>query len=188
MDTKKRLHVKDIMNRDVVVLPADGNVQDAAKRMRDEEIGSVIIVDPNQRKQPIGILTERDMNNRIVAENKLANEIKCKEIMSSPVVSISPDVDITEAMHQMATQHIKRLIVMKKQEMVGIISQSDILQIAPYMIEILQEMAEIRDDKNRVEYMAGYCQLCENWSDMLIEEDEIFICPDCKNSKKDSSF
>ncbi|MHA1131173.1 MAG: CBS domain-containing protein [Candidatus Helarchaeota archaeon] len=184
---EKKLRVKDIMNTNVEVLPATGNAQNAAKIMREKEIGSIVIVDPKNYNQPIGIITERDMNNRIVAENKLASKIKCDEIMSRPVLSISPETQVTDAMHQMATQHIKRLIVMQNQEMVGIISQSDILEIAPYMIEILQDMTKILNEKNKVEYIAGYCQVCENWSDLLIERDGIFRCPECLEPK-DSDF
>lgn len=176
------------MNSKVETLPSTANVQDAAKIMRDRGIGSLVIVDPTDIQKPIGIITERDMNNRVVAENKIPSKISCEEIMSKPVSSISSNIRLTDAMHHMATQHIKRLIVMKDQAMIGIISQSDILEIAPYMIEILQTMADSVKENYETEYTAGYCQLCENWSNVLEEVDEIYICPECKASEKESEF
>ncbi len=187
MDEKKKIWVREIMNPDVEVIPATATVQEAAKRMKEQEIGSVIIIDPNNKK-PIGIITERDINNRVVAENKLPSEIKCKEIMSSPVITIAPDIELTEAMHQMATQHIKRLIVMEKQKMIGIISQSDILEIAPYMIEILQDVSKIMNERYKSEFLAGYCEKCGNWSDVLDEIDESFICENCRTKRNSSNF
>lgn len=188
MEEKHDLQVLDVMNHNVQVVLATAIVQDAAKLMRDNEIGSIVIVDPEAHKKPIGIITERDMNNRIVAENKLPSEIKCKDIMSSPVVSVSPKLRITEAMRQMGTQDIKRLIVMEKQRMVGIISESDILKIAPSMIEILQEKAQLIKENISTEYLAGYCQQCGNWSDILEEINEIYVCHECKSAENPSDF
>ncbi len=169
------------MNNEVITLPSTATAQEAAKLMQEDEIGSIIIVDPNDKYKPIGILTERDMSNRVVAENKLASKVKCLDIMSSPLKSISPTKTLTDAMHQMASQHIKRLIVMEHEsrKMVGIISQSDILEIAPYLIEVLQEIADAAKTDYKTEYFAGYCDECENWSDLLAELDHRFICPDC---------
>jgi signal-transduction protein with cAMP-binding, CBS, and nucleotidyltransferase domain len=188
MNVNQKLTVRDVMNNEVYTLTATATVQEAAKVMRDEEIGSVVIVDPKDNQKPIGIITERDMNNRVVAENKIPNTIQCKEIMSSPVKSISPNLPLTDAMHQMATQRIKRLIVMENQQMKGIISQSDILEIAPYMIEILQEKVNNAKENYETEFMAGYCQLCRNWSDILIEVDDVYICERCKAAGKQPDF
>ena len=152
--------------------------------MLENEIGSLIIIDPKDNEKPIRIITERDMNNRVVAENKLPSEVVCRDIMSSPVSSISPNIKLTTAMHQMATQHIKRLVVIENQKMIGIISQSDILEIAPYMIEVLQDIAKMTKKSYESEFTAGYCQLCENWSDTLDEVDGIFVCPDCRSTEK----
>ncbi|MHA1264140.1 MAG: CBS domain-containing protein [Candidatus Helarchaeota archaeon] len=188
LNKQKDLVVRDVMNPKVETLPSDASIVTAAKRMREKQIGSIIIVDPNDLTKPIGIITERDMNNRVVAENRLPSQMTCSEIMSTPLLSISPEVTITTAMHQMAVQHIKRLVVMEDQKMVGIISQSDILEIAPSMIEVLKEMINIVDNRYKTEFIAGYCQKCENWSDMLEEIDGIFICPDCKGLNKEIEF
>ena len=185
---KQKLRVRDIMDSEVITVSATQTAQEAAKLMMENEIGSVVIIETKNPQRPIGILTERDMNNRIVAENKLPSDIICKDIMSTPVKSISPDILLIETMHQMATEHIKRLIVMEQQKMVGIISQSDILEIAPYMIEILQDMAQMAKESHNVEYSAGYCQKCENWSDHLEEIDQIYVCENCRIPKKPSDF
>ena len=185
---KQKLRVRDIMNNDVVTVSAIATAQEAAQLMRENEIGSVVIIEQDNPQRPIGILTERDMNNRVVAENKLPSDIICKNIMSTPLKSISPDILLVDTMHRMATEHIKRLVVMKEQKMVGIITQSDILEIAPFMIEILQDLARIAKENQSVEYSAGYCQICENWSDLLEEIDEIYICENCRAPKKSSDF
>ena len=186
-DTQK-LFVRTVMNNEVQMISATETVQKAAQIMRDEEIGSVIIVESKESHRPIGIITERDMSNRVVAENKLPSKIQCKEIMSFPVKSISPTLLLVDAMHQMATQKVKRLVVMEKQKMVGIISQSDILEIAPYMIEVLQEKANLLKEDLQTEFLAGYCQLCDNWSDMLVEVDNLYICEECKAPKDKTEY
>lgn len=185
---KKELVIRDVMNYDVKKLPSTATVQEAAKIMRINEIGSIIIVDPEDQQKPIGIITERDMNNRVVAENKLPSKVLCETIMSSPVSSISPNIPLTTAMHQMATQHIKRLAVMEKQQIIGVVSQSDILEIAPYLIELSQQLINVYKENYKAEYTTGYCQLCENWNDLLEEVDGIYICPECKGEGKSSDF
>ena len=181
-DTQK-LTVRDIMNEEVITLPETATAQEAAQLMRDNSIGSIIVVGDSSSK-PIGIISERDMNNRLVAENRLPAEVQLKEIMSSPVHTIPPKVLLTDAMHQMSTKHIKRLLVVVSGEIVGIISQSDILEIAPFMIEILQERAHGLKADYKAEYTEGYCQLCGNWTEFLDESEGIFICDECKGTKE----
>jgi signal-transduction protein with cAMP-binding, CBS, and nucleotidyltransferase domain len=182
MADAQKLTVRDIMNEEVITLPGTATAQEAAQLMRNNGIGSVIVVEDIFK--PIGIITERDMNNRVVAENKLPAEIQLKEIMSSPVHIIPPKVLLTDAMHAMSTQHIKRLIVIENSRMIGIISQSDILEIAPYMIEILQERARGVKAELKAEYTEGYCQLCGNWTEYLEEFEGIFVCDECKALKE----
>jgi len=182
MADAQKLTVRDIMNEDVITLPETATAQEAAQLMRDNSIGSIIIVGDSSK--PIGIITERDMNNRLVAENKIPAEVQVKEIMSSPVHTIPPKVLLTDAMHQMSTKHIKRLIVVENQKMIGIISQSDILEIAPFMIEILQERARGVKADYKAEYTEGYCQMCGNWTEYLEELEGIFVCDECKAAKE----
>lgn len=182
MADSQKLTVREIMNEEVVTLPGTATAQEAAQLMRDNGIGSIIVVEDSSK--PIGIITERDMNNRVVAENKLPTEVQVKEIMSSPVHTIPPKVLLTDAMHEMSTKHIKRLVVMEKGEMKGILSQSDILEIAPYMIEILQEITHGVKAEYKAEYTEGYCQLCGNWTEYLEEFEGILVCDECKALKE----
>lgn len=183
MENKQNLKVRDIMNEEVITLTGDATAQEAAVLMRDNEIGSVVIVDAKDDTKPIGIITERDIMVGVTAEDKSAKTL-CKDIMSSPVFTIPPKLLLTDAMHQMSAKQIKRLIIVENQKMVGIISQSDILEIAPYMIEILQEKTNILKEGYNPEYVEGYCQLCGNWSEILEESEGIFICEECKATRK----
>jgi CBS domain-containing protein len=187
MENKQNLKVRDIMNEEVITLTGTSTVQEAAVLMRDNEIGSVIIVDSLDSTKPIGIITERDIMVNVTAENKSA-ETLCKDAMSSPIFTIPPKILLTDAMHQMSNKHIKRLIVVENQRMVGIISQSDILEIAPYMIEILQERTNILKEGYNAEYVEGFCQLCGNWSEFLGEFEGIYICEECKATRKSVEF
>jgi CBS domain-containing protein len=97
-------------------------VYEAARSMRDKEIGSVIVVDNGN---VLGVVTERDLVRRVLAENRDPKTVKIREVMSSPVVSISPNEDILDAAYLMKKKGIRRLIVMEGEKLVGIITSDD---------------------------------------------------------------
>lgn len=116
--------VADIMSSPVVTLDGEVNVRDAALLMTDRRIGSIVVT---ERGQPIGIVTERDILERIVGPCRDPCETKMKEIMSSPLVTTSKETAILDAMRMMRERGISRLVVTDG-GMEGIVSEKDIIR------------------------------------------------------------
>jgi len=116
--------VSDIMSSPVITLNGEVNIRDAALLMTDKRIGSIIVT---ERGKPIGIVTERDVIERIVCPCKDPCEVKMKEIMTRPVITIFKDATILDAMREMRGRNISRLVVIDG-DVEGIISESDIIR------------------------------------------------------------
>ncbi len=116
--------VADIMSSPVVTLDGEVNVRDAALLMTDRRIGSIVVT---ERGQPIGIVTERDILERVVGPCRDPCETKMKEIMSSPLVTTSKETAILDAMRMMRERGISRLVVTDG-GMEGIVSEKDIIR------------------------------------------------------------
>jgi len=136
------LLVRHIMKRNVLVLTEDATVKDTLDLMLENSAGSVVIVDKDTGRKPIGIVTERDILSKIVNFRKPL-ETPIKEIMSSPVITISPDEPIEKAAEIMTENRIKKLPVVEKGELVGIITLTDIVASGVKLEEaILKELAK----------------------------------------------
>jgi CBS domain-containing protein len=135
---KATLKAANVMVKEVVTIDEKASVKEAANIMNQFEIGSVITT---RRGKPIGIITERDLLKRIVSEGRNAEKTKVKEIMSSPLVVISPDTDLEEAACLMFEKKIKKLPVTEQNRLVGMLSLTDIARVQP-MIKFLQKLSE----------------------------------------------
>lgn len=136
------LKVGDVMTKKVVVLEIGSSVVDAASLMKEKKIGSIIIVN---KGKTAGIITDTDIVYKIVAEGKDPNKIKVEEIMSKPLRVIKPTAEIEEAAKAMKNNKIKRLpVVNDKNEVIGIITQSDIAKLLPSIVDLLEERALLR--------------------------------------------
>ena len=116
--------VKDIMSKNVISIGVNQTVFDAAELMTSKKIGCLVILDG---EVPLGIVTERDIVRRVVAQ-KLSTDTKISEIMSKTLISIDPDSSLKDAARLMANNKIRRLPVLKKNRLVGIIVASDFVR------------------------------------------------------------
>lgn len=118
--------VANIMNEKVVTLPEDASVKVAAKEMYVNHIGSVVIVEGKGIKMRVkGIVTESDLV-KFVARNRDSAKVKVKEIMTKNVVTTASDADFMIASHIMGEHKIKKLPVVDKGYLVGIVTMTDI--------------------------------------------------------------
>jgi len=173
-----RVLVGDIMTKSLITLPDNSNAKKVAVAMSGNDIGSVIITKDGH---PVGIITERDMVERVIARDLKPESTLAKSIMSSPVSVIDPKAEVMEAARKMAKLRIRRLVVVERGEMTGIITSRDILSTAPELIEVLTEARRngfIPSKKG--ELLAGYCDNCEEWSDTLNETNGQFLCEECR--------
>lgn len=129
--------VRDIMAKNVKVVRPDTLVKEVVATMNKFNIGSIVVV---QGKRPVGIITERDILRRIVEPCLAPEVLRAREVMSSPVLTISHTASVDEAAKNMTRKKIKRLLVMDQEQLVGIITFTDIVTQVPNMLGILEEL------------------------------------------------
>ena len=176
-DMYSGIKVKDVMTKGVVTVEPDTSVQEVAKLMKELGIGSVIVLGESP-----GIITKSDLVRDIVAEGRDPKTVKAKDIMKTPLRAIPPDIDIEEAMKTMRDLNIKRVVVMKKGKIVGILSERDIIRIEPALSEIIKFRAEIENPPYFPEEqsLSGECELCGSYSDDLRFVNGKYLCENCR--------
>jgi len=180
---RERLLVRDVMTSPVVTVKEDTSVYEVAQQMDKFNIGCVIVT--KDEDKPVGIITERDIVLRVVEKNELPSKVKAKEIMSTPLNTIDPDMPLTEAARKMSKLNVRRLGVMYKGKLAGIITGKDILAVTPELIDIIQEKTRLESNMNTEELLettplAGYCDRCGRWSSELKEVEGNFLCGECR--------
>jgi CBS domain-containing protein len=115
--------IRDVMTGQPTTLPEDATVAEAAKRMRDDAIGDVLVV---REGALTAIVTDRDIAVRVVAEDRLPAETPLREISSGDVVALSPDDSIPDAVRIMREQAVRRIPVVEGGRPVGIVSIGDL--------------------------------------------------------------
>jgi len=120
--------VHDLMTRDPRTVSEASSVVEAARLMRDEDVGSVPIVEDGRL---VGMVTDRDIALRIVAEGR-GLDTTVADIASREVVSIDPQQDVDEAMRLMSEHRLRRLPVVEEDgRLVGIVAQADLARHEP---------------------------------------------------------
>jgi CBS domain-containing protein len=117
-------NIKDVMTSDPRTIEADKSVAYAAKMMRDEDVGLAPVVEGDKL---IGMLTDRDIAIRVVAEGKNPEQVTVREVASQQVVTIDPQQDLDEALRIMAKHQVRRLPVVEEDgRLVGVVAQADV--------------------------------------------------------------
>jgi predicted transcriptional regulator len=176
--------VREAMSSPVVSVPEDSDIIQVSKLMRQQKIGAIII--NSHEGHPVGIVTERDIVLRVVADGKSAKNTTAKEVMSSPLRLVNAETKIVDAMRLMDKMNIRRLGVSYKDNLVGIISDRDILRIMPTILEIIRETSKINSNEvTGRSSTVGYCDRCEIYSTNLRAIDGEFLCEDCRAEEKE---
>ena len=122
--------VKEIMSRHLETIDVTENAHEVARKMNDKRISSVLVVDRDRKSEdePIGIVTERDLVNRVCAAGKSSKEVGIHEIMSSPIATVEQEATVQTAADLMLSNKVRHLLVVNGQtgKPVGIIAPSDL--------------------------------------------------------------
>lgn len=164
MERVRDIYVEDIMTKVPVIGSPNLTARDIGVLMRSWKVGSVIILDNGR---PVGIVTERDFVEKIVAENKIPTEVRVRDIMSSPLVTIGPKESVADAGRKMGRLRLRRLPVVVGDQLIGMLTENDITRLSPSLIELTREWRGIStpvDVEREPVSMAGYCENCENYS------------------------
>ncbi|MCL5948902.1 MAG: CBS domain-containing protein [Candidatus Bathyarchaeota archaeon] len=179
---RTKMLVRDVMSNPVITMNEDEASNKAAVNMDMNDVGAIIVT--NKAGKSIGIITERDLVIRVLAKNLKPDTVKAKEIMTTPLVTIEPEATISDAARRMTRLNIRRLGVIYKGNLLGIISSKDILGVMPELIEIMQERSRIegaaRTEETEEVPLSGYCDRCNIYSESLKESNGQNICDDCR--------
>lgn len=174
---KTGIKVADAMSLAPVTILPNKSVYEATKIMIKRRVGSLLVIKGDIL---IGILTEKDIV-KFIAKGTDAKKILIKEVMTTKIQTIKPDEDLYEALHRMKKEKVRRLPVVYKGKLVGMLTQHDILKLQPAMFDIIQEKASIKScGALKGKPNEGNCEVCENFG-RLFDVDGKLICVNCRD-------
>ena len=147
------MQVREIMTEDPACCGPDDSVQEAARLMVQNDCGEVPVVDESGR--PVGVITDRDIACRCVAEGKDL-DTPVSEVMSAPVVTVTPDTDLDECCAKMEESQVRRIPVVDEEgRCCGIVSQADVARVASERetAELVRDVSEPTKELSK----AGCC-------------------------------
>ncbi|GAB4541510.1 MAG: CBS domain-containing protein [Anaerolineae bacterium] len=115
----------EIMTRHVVTIHPHATVAEAIRTMRERQVGS-LLVEQVSPSDTWGIITQTDVVQKVIASDKDPAQIRVAEVMSKPITIVRPDTPVRECARLMGREHIRRVFVFERNNVVGIVSASDI--------------------------------------------------------------
>ncbi len=170
---KTGLLIRDAMTSEPVHCSSDWTVNKAVDLMIKKRVGSLIVKEGDFLK---GILTESDLIKKVLSKGKNPNKILVSEVMTHDVVTIGPDRDVTKAMTYMAKKKVRRLPVVEKEKIVGVITMKDIIKIQPELIDLLFRR---KKSVNEGLGIIGECENCQAKQVSLMGVGDRLLCKNC---------
>ena len=131
MNTAKTMTIEDVMTKSVISVNSSLTINEASKMMEDAKVGAIIVVENNV---PIGIVTDRDFAVKVVAHAyNITTPIK--QIMSSPLLSVNSDESVRFAAELMHEHGVRKLPVIKNEQVIGMITATDIVNLLAVCVE-----------------------------------------------------
>lgn len=173
--------VKEIMSKPAVTIQHNKTAKAAAQLMKKKRIGFLVVT---KRGKAVGILSDADLINKIIVKGTSPQKTKAKDLMSKPLITISPEKDVMEAVKKIKKNNIHRMPVVDKGKVVGVLSLTDIARSSPdmyYLLEYRQEMKQ-HPITIREEITSGICDSCGNYTEHLKKYiDGRWICETCQD-------
>ena len=116
------MKVGEAMTQRVLTTTPDKKIVDAAKLMRAENRGSIVVV---EKGRPVAIVTERDFLKKVVAEGLVPDKVTVRDVMSSPLITVAPETAMRDAAALMTSKKVRRLPVVRNGALLGIVTASD---------------------------------------------------------------
>ena len=154
------MKIEEVMIKNVVALQEDVTAYDAVKLMNEKKIGCLVVL---QYGQVVGILTERDLLERVLEKCKNPKETKITEIMTKRVIVGKPDMQLDEAAQLMFERKVKKLPIVEGKRLVGLVTLTDLARIA----SLDQKTMEIVETRER------FLEACMHaWDTTLRKQDQ----------------
>lgn len=178
------ISVKEVMTEKVITTDIEESALKVGKEMIKHNVGSIIVT---KNDEAVGIITERDMVKKIIAKNKKTENVSASMLMSSPLIMIKPSTNVIDASKIMSKANVRRLVVMQNGKIVGIITDRDLLTIAPGLNTILSDLVEMnrkQDVMAEEEYEGGICQRCGYYVADLATVNGRILCESCRDEEE----
>lgn len=179
-----KIAVGDVMTRNFFSVSPDTNLLDCAKKLVKNRIGSLLVTLDSRL---LGIITERDILWTITKKPGLdLKKLKAIEIATKKVAVIKPSADINQAIEKMKALNFKRLPVLARGKVIGMLTLKDILRIEPSLYNEITELHNIREEESKLSRanvswpVEGFCESCGTFSELLKVEGK-FLCLDCRD-------
>jgi len=153
VEVRAMLKVKDIMVTEIVTVDVGVSVRKAVERMNSNEIGCLVVL---EKGHYAGILTERDVLTRVVANAHNPEEVLVGQIMSKPLTVVDPEASLEEAVALMLEKKVKKLPVIKADKLIGLITITDIASVHPGMVKFIRELSVKYDIPKRIKKVMDY--------------------------------
>jgi CBS domain-containing protein len=151
--------VEEVMTRDVITIDSSDTVFDACKTYSEVKVGSLVVMD---RDIIVGIITERDIIERAILQKKDPSKTKIREIMSQNIKTVHALAPIDKAIQIMNDNKIKKLPVILNNDIVGIITETDLTKTLKFYSEALEELTELyKESREDIE------KILEKWGNII---------------------
>jgi len=169
--------VKELMTGHITTVTPGTNVKDAAVIMAEKQVGSLIV---SEGGKTLGIITERDIIKRTVSPGKLGSGQQVKEIMTTEVISVGPEVTLSAAVKLMNDSNIRRLPVMEDDLILGIVTERDLMREVPSLLGTIHTVAELDEEPDdEVDMTSGHCDVCGSFSYIRWNDNSRMLCRYC---------
>ncbi|MCD6558571.1 CBS domain-containing protein [Palaeococcus sp. (in: euryarchaeotes)] len=168
--------VEQVLKRKPILVKPSDTVANVAKKLSKAKVSSAIVV---KKDDILGIVTDRDILNKVVAPGKNPKEVKVEDIMTPKPFTIEYDEDIEDATQLMVEKGIRRVVVTKLGRPIGFLMAVDLLAA----ISSLNSEEEFEEESEEPEFY-GYCEVCGQYKPLeriIHEGREMWVCESCKD-------
>lgn len=137
------VRVRDLMIKNVVTLPCTATAFEAAKTIKTQKVGCVVVT--HDSKKLDGIITSKDIVKRVIAEGKDPKKVKLQDVMSKVVHSVSPETHVSEAVKIMAKHDVRRLPVVDGGKLIGIITDKNVIKAELSIAEVMSDLFTFKE-------------------------------------------
>jgi CBS domain-containing protein len=135
-----RISVGELMSEKVVTVEVETPLANVAKIMRRKNVGCVVVC---EKGRPVGVITEWDIMRKVVEKNLDPSKFLARDVMSTPLISVTRGTDVMDALRLMAKRKIRRLPVVERNRLFGIVTLVDLFSVAQERKEMAAKIEEI---------------------------------------------
>jgi len=182
-EIENEMSVREVMTKKVFSTDIKATMTEVARQMIGRNVGSIIVT---ENKEAVGIITERDIVRKLAEGTEKLDRVCAGEIMSSPIMTAKPSTNIIDAAEQMVRCNIRRLAVMEGGDIVGVVTDRDVLTVSPGLNTILVNLIEMNRAQTipmAPEPEGGICESCGTFSNDLRLSNGMMMCESCRDTE-----